>query len=87
MKTVGEKEGELPEGFLAEVAVGQSLEGQAQGSRRMGPGSNTKDGGQGVLLRPHSACQCLHWASITLMRAEGEAGQRQELLPNRNKNT
>lgn len=41
---VGEEEGELPEGFLVEVAVLQSLEGQAQGGRRIGPGRNMKDG-------------------------------------------
>lgn len=30
---VGKEEGELPEGFLAEVAVEQSLEGQTQGKQ------------------------------------------------------
>lgn len=42
---VGEDEGVLPEDFLAEMAVEQSLEGRAQESRRMGPGRSMKDGG------------------------------------------
>lgn len=42
---VGEDEGVLPEDFLAEMAVEQSLEGRAQESGRMGPGRSMKDGG------------------------------------------